>query len=234
MRYRDKKVRTVALSMWIAVSFSAFAQEEDVRNRVTRPEPIARGERTVKRPRTREGVTGMRGGRRGQLPPYVAERFDSDNMRDLVEVAKVWRMGRELELSEEQTLKLLRVNDEHRRNTARLRQQQTRLINDLRRSLPGKKENSKQIQGLLKRIESVDEQRLRSELDRQKKLLEDMSVQQKAKYYIFRTRFDKDMRGIIEQIMRRRRQDRPGARRGERNEHDRGDRDVPRLDPSHR
>ena len=141
---------------------------------------------------------------RNQMPPDIAARFNSKDISELVELVKIWRMSREIGLSQEQTLKILDANDTQRKKVAQLHQQQQRLIGELRKAVQNKG-SKKNLSSLTKKIAAIDKEKLQAELDRQELLLEGMTPQQKAKYYIFRTRFDQDVRGIINQIMKRRR-----------------------------
>jgi len=206
MRYKDNKCAAVVcwcvvLSLgiaFLAAAGPALAGEKDS----LKPEKVkTRAKTSRSEGLPRPPARGPMG--RGQMPPEIAQRFGTEDINELIEVVRVWRLSRELELTEEQALKLLISNDKHREATQKMRQQQQRLITELRKAVRegGKREATEDI---LEKIDALDERRVRAELDHQQQMLDGMNIEQKAKYYLFRSRFDQDVRKLIGQIMQKR------------------------------
>jgi hypothetical protein len=146
-----------------------------------------------------------REGRRRRPPDEFIDRFrHEDDFRELIEVVRIWRMSRELDLSEGQALKLLMVSDKHRKAIWKMRQQQRQVIEELHKALDEGKDDSK-IEELIGNVDEIDAQIAHAERDHRQKLFEGLSLEQKAKFYVFRPQFERDVRGTIRRIMESRR-----------------------------
>ncbi len=146
-----------------------------------------------------------REGRRRRPPDEFRERFrNEEDIRELIEVVRVWRMSRELNLSEEQALRLLMITDKHREAIGEMQAQQRRVIDDLRDAL-GEGKGGSEIETLIGRVNEIDVQIAHAEGQHRQKLLDGLSLEQKARFYVFRPRFERDVRETIRRIMERRR-----------------------------
>ncbi len=202
MRYKGNRPSglilrwSMAAALGVAVAAQAvpaFADEPEQPERDAQARPV--------RPRG-PGPHGRTG--RRQMPPEFRERFDSDDIKELIDVVRVWRMKRELDLSEEQALKLLMATDAHREAVSRMREQQQRVIDELREALDERK-GREEIEKLIERIDAIDVQLMRAEQEHRQKLMAELSFEQKAKFYEFRPRFERDVWRAIKRIMERRR-----------------------------
>jgi len=147
-----------------------------------------------------------REGRRRGPPPEFRERFrNEEDIRELIEVVRVWRMSRELDLSEKQALKLLVISDKHREAVGEMREQRQGVIDNLRDALDEGKDGS-EIETLIERVDEIDGRMARAEREQRKQLLEGLSPEQKARFYVFRRQFERDVRETIRHIMERRRE----------------------------
>ena len=146
-----------------------------------------------------------REGRRRRPPSEFRERFRSEeDIRELIEVVRVWRMSRELDLSEEQALRLLMITDKHREAIGEMRDQKRRVIDELREALDEGKSGS-EIETLIGRVDEIGVRMAHAEGEHHKQLLDGLSPEQKARFYVFRPQFDRDVRETIRRIMERRR-----------------------------
>jgi hypothetical protein len=156
--------------------------------------------------------------RRRRPPDEFIDRFrNEDNIRELIQVVRVWRMSREMDLSEEQALKLLMVSDKHRKTVGEMREQQQQVIDKLHEALDEENGGS-EIETLIAKVDEIDGQLAHVERDHRQKLLEGLSLEQKAKFYVFRPQFERDVRHTIRRIMERRRE-------ADEEEEEEGDRD---------
>jgi len=146
-----------------------------------------------------------REGRRRRPPSEFIERFrNEEDIRELIEVVRVWRMSRELDLSEDQALKLLMITDKHRKAIGEMWEQRRRVIDELHDALDEGKGDS-ELETLIGRVDEIDVRMAHAEGEHHKQLLDGLSPEQKARFYVFRPRFERDVRETIRRIMERRR-----------------------------
>jgi len=144
--------------------------------------------------------------RRQRPPDEFIDRFrNEEDIRELIEVVRVWRMSRELHLSEKQALKLLMISDKHREAVGEMRDQKRRVVDELREALEQGQSGS-ELETLIGRIDEIDLRMVRAEGEYHKQLLDGLSSEQKARFYVFRRRFDRDVRETIRHIIERRRE----------------------------
>lgn len=121
------------------------------------------------------------------------------------------RLSRELELSDEQTVLMVRRFTELRDQTRELRRSRALLMRELEESLRKSAPDPEALKGLMEKITGIDEQVY---LER-RKLFEAMSQEldevKRARLYLFLDRFEMDMRRMIGEA-RERHKGRPGGR----------------------
>jgi len=221
MRYKDKKRGEILswclvltlVAVPLAPACTAFAGETGSPGHWPQPEPPGFGpghwgggpEGIGPEPPAHPGM--MRGPmmRGGRMPDKFAERFTREEIRELIEVVRVWRMSRELELTEEQALKLLMANDEHRESVEKMHAEKQGILADLRKALDSEESDGERIEELIEKMDSIDAKLGQAEKEHRDQLLDGLTPEQKAKFYVFRFKFERDIRDLIGRIMHKQR-----------------------------
>lgn len=142
-------------------------------------------------------------------PPEEAQR--------LVEEVMIARMSRKLELSDEQTVRLVRIFSEHRDTLDKLNDEERELTKKLRQ-VSQEKEDGLKVEETLAQIKTLEQKMLDERFKLFDGMREGLPPEKQAKVYIFLEDFKKDMHSMVNQA-----RERMWERRGEGGE-DGGDR----------
>lgn len=126
-----------------------------------------------------------------------------ERARELLEQVFVARLSRKLELSDEQTVLMVRRYSEHRERILHLREQRKEVAAQLRRSVEENKENP-EINDLLRRLEEIDRDIVNGRFTIYEQLGDGLSLAQRAALYLFIADFEEEMRSWLSQVQRRR------------------------------
>jgi hypothetical protein len=138
-----------------------------------------------------------------------AERFrdgahkNKEEIAELIEVVRAWRMMKEVGLSEEQTLAALKLGRELKTHAGKIRNQQEQALRELKKLLDNPDTKDEAIAKQLQKIEQLDERHRRVMRDYERRMRSGLTVRQQAKRELFKTRFEGDLRRHIEHIKRR-------------------------------
>ena len=132
-----------------------------------------------------------------------AERFrggerDEDDLAELIELVAAWKMMKEVELSEEQTLKMLKLGREMREQGGKIKKQRERLLRELNKLLDNPDAKNEAIARQLQKLEHMDERRRRLVREYERKMRSGLTLREQAKLLIFKTRYEGEMRRRIE------------------------------------
>jgi transposase-like protein len=163
----------VALMAVVVLTPAAFAQPPDGPSRPPRPPRPA-----------------------GPLMEQLAGMGEAD-IRSLVETVRMVKLSRELGLTDEQTVVLVRQYNEAKESGAKLQKERMELARELR-ELVGAKAPDADIEQKLKQLVAKDRESVAMRLDAFEKAGAPLTPSQRAKLYLFLGDFDKRMRGLIE------------------------------------
>jgi Spy/CpxP family protein refolding chaperone len=203
----------VCLAIVLAVCFTACVAAEAQRER-----PEGRGRESEREERTipRDEWEGFREFARRHGGKDVREQ----EIPEIIELVRAWRMMKEVGLTEEESAKLFGLRREIRRKAAELAEQRERARDELRKLVDDPQTTNEAIAAQLKALEKIEERRAALRSERESTMPERLSVRQQAKFKLFSYHFDRHVRErLIQHIEERRereREDRPGERRGDR------------------
>jgi|GEM_PF-6517261 len=151
-------------------------------------------------------------------PPPGLERFqefakrfrdgahkNKEELAELIEVVRAWRMMKEVGLSEEQTLAALKLGRELKAHGGKIKKQREQALEELKKLLDDPDTKDAAIAKQLRRIEQLDERHRKLMRDYERRMRSGLTVRQQAKRELFKTRFEGDLRRHIEHIRRRHR-----------------------------
>ncbi len=137
---------------------------------------------------------------RGAEPGRAAKRWPKGNpnaaTRELLEQAMTARISKELALSDEQTVLVVRSFAEIREETRQLRMKKTELTRELR-GLLNNSQDEALIQAKLEGIMLIDADVVNMRLRAFEESSRDLTVWQRAKLYLFISEFEADLRKML-------------------------------------
>lgn len=139
------------------------------------------------------------GGRGGALMGIGGTDQD---VRELVETLMVVRLSRELELSEDQTVLLVRRIGDHRETLNGLQRERRRLMQALREAV-NNAENDGAVSAKLEELKVHDRKIADTKLELHAKLAEGLDLRQQARLFIFLQDFEENMRRTVERVRER-------------------------------
>lgn len=125
-----------------------------------------------------------------------SEEWKDQEIREMVTTVMMARMSRELELTDEQTVLMVRNFAELRDTLSKLGEERGDLIETLREKVDNNAPEA-EIVPLLNRLMAVDDDRDAARRDTYAKAGADLTIAQKAKLYIFVQDFEWHMRRLI-------------------------------------
>lgn len=163
---------------------------------------------------------------------FARRRSDKDvreqEIPEIIELVRAWRMIKEVGLTEEESVKLLALRREIRNKRAELAEQRERARDELRKLVGDPQSTDDVIAKHLKVLEKLEESCAALRRERENTMPGRLTVRQRAKFELFRYHFDRHVRErlirYIEERRARREENRPRERRGDRDERRRRDR----------
>jgi len=125
-----------------------------------------------------------------------------EELAELIELVRAWRMMKEVGLSEEQTLAALKLGRELKTHVAKIKKQRERALQELKKLLDDPDTKDAAIAKQLDRIEQLDERHRKLMRDYERRMRSGLTIRQQAKRELFKTRFERDLRRHIEHIRR--------------------------------
>ncbi|GAB4486673.1 MAG: hypothetical protein OHK006_14840 [Thermodesulfovibrionales bacterium] len=150
----------------------------------------------------------------GQDRPLL--RGKAENVRERIETLRMWKMTKALELDEKTSAQVFPVMNRYDRKRSDLETALRQDMRELRESV--RDGRSGKLRPLLDRIEQNHESLEKLNQDEWRELKQVFSVEQQAKYVIFKQEFEQEIRRMIGEARERRMerqgmpQDRPGPR----------------------
>ena len=139
-----------------------------------------------------DGAKTKEGWRTGEKP----EEWKDQEIREMVTTVMMVRMSRELELTDEQTVLVVRHFGDLRDTLSGLDEERGKLTKALLEKAENKAPDA-EIEPLLNQLMAVDEQRTAARRETFEKASANLTVPQKAKLYIFVQEFEWHMRRLI-------------------------------------
>lgn len=135
-------------------------------------------------------------GFRGPRAPFMHDWEDKD-LKELIDTVRLYRLSRVLELTDEQTVLLMRRYDDLKKKTAELSEQRGKALDALREKVQNQAPES-EIEEVLKRIVTIERESFNAKVDTLQKAGEGLSPTQRAKLLLFMQDFERDMRRLLE------------------------------------
>lgn len=126
-----------------------------------------------------------------------------EDVRELVESIRMAKLSREVGLTEEQTVLLMRRYHETRERIGRLTKTRFEQLKTLREAV-AEGSSDDQIKLLLEQLRATDMDLMRVHQEAVAQASDGLTVTQQAKLYIFMNTFDHDMRRLVERVRRSR------------------------------
>lgn len=140
---------------------------------------------------------GMRRGWQGEAGPMGPEA------RELLEQVFVARLSRRLQLSDEQTVLMVRQYTEHRERMQALRQERTRIADRLRR-LAEEHASETETMEVLGKLQEIDRDLALARFAIFEQMSAGLAPEQRANLYLFVGDFENELRRWVTQVHRRR------------------------------
>jgi len=147
----------------------------------------------------------------GPLMEQLAGMREAD-IRSLVETVRMVRLSRELGLTDEQTVVLVRQYNEARENGVKVQRERHELMRELRGLVSANAPES-DIDQKLEQLIAKDREALATRLDAFEKASVPLTPAQQARLYLFMGDFDKRMRTLIETARKQLREQRAESAR---------------------
>jgi hypothetical protein len=132
---------------------------------------------------------------------------NAKDAREMVEMVMMVRLSRELELTEEETVLLVRRMTEFREELGKLNRKRRSLSANLRELTNGENAESddEAIQLALKDLKKSDQRINNAKLEMHEKLSEGLDANQQGRLYFFLEDFEENMRHMVQRVRDRRR-----------------------------
>lgn len=137
--------------------------------------------------------------RRDRILDAAASERDA---REMVEVVMMVRLSKELGLSEEETVLLVRRMSEFRDDVQKAQRRRRELMDAIRKAIAEGAEDEA-ILAHLDELKSIDRRLNNIKLEAHDKLAEGLTVQQQARLYLFLQDFDENMRRMVQRVRER-------------------------------
>ena len=146
---------------------------------------------------------------------HGVEDMSEEGIGEIVELVRAWRMIKEVGLAEEESLRFLDLRREMREKTAEIAEQREPVQDTLEELVGDSEATDDEIAKRLKALEEIEERDTALRRQYEKRMVEGLSVRQRAKLKLFTSHFDRDVRRRLIQRIRERREGRSqGRRRG--------------------
>lgn len=140
-----------------------------------------------------------------RLKNALAASGNDKDAREMVEVVMMVRLSRELELTEEETVLLVRRMSEIRGEMEQLHRKRRSLLSKLRPVTQGKSADvdAETIRKSLEDLKALDQRINAVRLDMHEKLSEGLNEHQQARLYLFLQDFEENMRRMVQRVRER-------------------------------
>ena len=198
----------VCLATLLAICFAAkFASEAQAERSRTQERESAPKESSI---RHREFERFRQFARR-----HGVEDMSEEDIHEIVELVRAWKMMKEVGLAEEESLRFLDLRREMREKAAEIAEQREQVQETLEELVGDPEATDDEIARRLKALEGIEERDTALRRQYEKRMVEGLSVRQRAKLKLFTSHFDRDVRRRLIQRIRERREGRSqGRRRG--------------------
>lgn len=132
----------------------------------------------------------------------IKAKEEEEDLAELIELVRVWRMMKEVGLSEEQALEMLKLGREVKKESGKVAEQRKRAMLGLRRLLDDPDTSDQAIKKELEKLDDLEERQRRIAREHDRRMRAGLTVRQQAKLQLFRTRFEGDIRRVIEFVRR--------------------------------
>lgn len=128
------------------------------------------------------------------------EDYRKEDVKEILETMRVWKMTKALELTEEQSLKLFPKIHESDKLKEELGKKRMEIFTQLEKFLKEEKPDQTKISELLNTMDKAESE-MRAKEDKLKEELKTiLSTVQQAKFYIFQKNFEEDVRRMIAEL----------------------------------
>ncbi len=127
---------------------------------------------------------------------FLNRNWDECEVRELVETVMMARLSRELGLTDEQTIIMMRRLDEYKERVAGLKRERNEKAEALKTALD-EDADAQEIERILTELVEQDENIATARLRMFRQGTEGLTIKQRAKLYIFMSEFDEEIRKLI-------------------------------------
>ncbi|HOJ32539.1 MAG TPA: hypothetical protein PKY35_10060 [Candidatus Hydrogenedentes bacterium] len=177
----------VVIMLSVALAQSMYAQE---------PPPVGSPAPGPKPPGKHEGMGPGMGGPKGHKGPMGPDWEDKD-LKELIDTVRIFRLSRALELTDEQTVMLMRRYDDLKKQISDLWEKRNQMMEQLRDKV-NKNAPEAEIEQVLNDLSKLEEESFYARRDLLKKAGQDLTITQRAKLLLFMQDFERDMRKLLE------------------------------------
>lgn len=142
-----------------------------------------------------------REGPRGPMGRGGFDQMDNQDVRELIETVKMVRLTKELGLTQEQTVVLVKQYNEYKERLERLSQRRQERLRDLKDAVHS--DNNDRIEAALKALITQDAEIAEMRRTAFNEVGKELTIKQKARLYVFLQEFDQDMRRLIQRARER-------------------------------
>lgn len=119
------------------------------------------------------------------------------DLKELIDTVRIFRLSRTLELSDEQTVMLMRRYDDLKKQISELWDKRNQMMEQLREKV-NKNAPEAEIEQVLNDLSKLEEENFYARRDLLKKAGQDLTITQRAKLLLFMQDFERDMRKLLE------------------------------------
>lgn len=177
----------VVIMVSVAIAQSLYGQE---------PPPPGGPPPGPKPPGKHDGMGPGMGGPKGHKGPMGLDWEDKD-LKELIDTVRIFRLSRTLELSDEQTVMLMRRYDDLKKQVSELWEKRNQMMEQLREKV-NKNASEAEIEQVLNDLSKLEEESFYARRDLLKKAGQDLTITQRAKLLLFMQDFERDMRKLLE------------------------------------
>ncbi|OPX18267.1 hypothetical protein BXT86_02100 [candidate division WOR-3 bacterium 4484_100] len=134
-----------------------------------------------------------------------AQPFHEGDPREIIEKVKIYRLTKELDLSTDQATKFFPRLNEYQKEERNFRERKGEILDELKGLLRREAPESK-ITPLLKEYEELLKEHAQTQIKRIKEMWQILTPIQRAKYLIFEDEFRQEIKQMIKEIRRHRRE----------------------------
>lgn len=142
-----------------------------------------------------------RDGERGPMGRGDFDPMNNQDVRELIETVKMVRLTKELGLTQEQTVILVKQYNEYKERLEKLNQRRQERLRDLKDAVHS--DNNDRIEAALKALIGQDAEIADARRTAFNEVGKELTIKQKAKLYVFLQEFDQDMRRLIQRARER-------------------------------